>query len=301
MNFELATDLWLKKLVSQWERPEQHVFLEVGLGAGDWSFEWASRLGLKCIVVEPAPTEALRAACERDEIRLIEAAVCEHGGTVELFEGELHGAKVGDTNSIRSDWWAAGGQSRTVAAVTLSGLVGSWTDLEFLAIKVDVEGAEFSVLSGLTQVPTAKLPRVVAFEYGGGGTFADQTGGWAKGFLSGTLGCLNLMRQLGYTNGMILDQHAWSPRFFSLSELDDGGRSIFEGRDQVGNILVWMKPVDERCRAKWLLHHHFVQTVSFVSGASKRLLWLANHWRIRVGNRMVKACGFGRQGRAAGQ
>ena len=292
MNFEVATDAWLRKLILAARTRAGEVFVEVGLGGGDWSFVWASQAGLRCLVVEPAPTEKLRDLCGKCGVEMVVAAVCEREGTILLYEGELNGAQVGDTNSTRPDWWGVGERSRPVSATTLAVLARSWNGVPFIALKVDVEGAEASVLSGLNEFAPGQLPKLVAFEYGGGGSLKDQRGGWADEFVSSTMSCLNLLKDLGYKGGMILERSSWSPRLFKMAGVGNSARTMFDEADEVGNIIVWKDPMEDRLKPGWFLQHHFVQTGCAVSHGRQHCHFWLNHWGIRGLGWLRKRCGL---------
>jgi FkbM family methyltransferase len=282
MQFEAATDMWLRCLLGGTDRRRDGVFLEVGLGAGDWSFEWATRLGMRCVAAEPAPTDALRAACLANGVELVEAAVCGREGTVLLFEGVFNGTRLNDTNSIRPDWWGVAGNSRPVPAVTLATLTRSWGGAPLLCVKVDVEGAEPEVLSGLKDLPAANRPLIVSFEYGGGGCLKDGKGGWSDEFLPGTLGCLRLLKELGYRKGLVLEKHSWSPRFFSLGEFAGRAGDLFSPDDEVGNIIVCLPGLEPLRNSAFRLRHHVVQSALALAGTAKGCLAWGQHWGIRI-------------------
>lgn len=282
MDFEIATDMWLQEMLGSFHCNPSGMFVEVGLGASNWSFPWASDLGLTCVAVEPCPTPLLRETCRRDGVKLIEAAVCRQAGTTLLYQGEIDGNKLGDVNSIRSDWWGAGSSAQTVEAVSLSGLASTWDEHLFMCVKVDVEGAEADVLSSLVEFEPRRLPKFVAFEYGGGGSKRSGRGGWTEEFATGTMNCLALLKELRYTGGVVLDTTRWAPRFFNLSELDANVDTPFFPSDEVGNIIVWREAPDAGSRKRGLLRHYWLQARCSLDDIRKHFLFWMRHWRIRA-------------------
>jgi hypothetical protein len=163
--------------------------------------------------------------------------------------------------------------------VSLPTLVQSWGDSPLLCVKVDVEGAEQDVLSGLTNLAAAKRPRVVSFEYGGGGFMQNGEGGWSEQFLSGTLGCLKLLRESGYPHGVILERRSWAPRFFRLSDFSGAASDLFLKGDEVGNIIVWSSELKEIRKNMCLLDHHARQMLFVLTSIVKRSLqWGQQKW-----------------------
>jgi FkbM family methyltransferase len=133
-----------------------HRFFDVGANIGLYGFMFRTIVANSVVTMfEPDEANArlIRRTIDRAallEVQLTQAAVSDHEGTVIFYNDELSGA----TGSIRR-----GGQEAFISrhhrykpsevdvrSVTLDGLVNGSDDPDF--IKIDVEGAELSVLHG---------------------------------------------------------------------------------------------------------------------------------------------------------
>ena len=181
------------------------VAIEVGAGSGDFYCEEYRGLGFQTIAVEPLANDKLRALCDAEGIELVEACIYTHDGKVDLYLGNYSGVDSPDYSSIRGDWWAAD-PSRKVA-------VPSWTLATLLRhcsvgvvtfLKLDVEGAEFDILYQLENLESHLLPKIVQFEYGGGGRKGERSAGWNDDGLARTVGSVRVLFDLGYRWGLII-------------------------------------------------------------------------------------------------
>lgn len=284
MNTERATDFFLERLIAGSCRDS--AFVEVGLGSADWSFQWARRLGFPCLAVEPMPIPALLAACQEHGVTLVETALGRNSGTARIYHGELSGHAIPDTSSLRPDWWAVGSRFSEVPVMTLAALVEASRLERIVCLKVDVEGAEWEVLSGLAEVPARSLPEVVAFEYGGGGRRSDGRGGWRPETWVHTVECLELLRVKGYQWGMLCERVLPVPRLFGTQEAAIRAGEIFPARAEVGNVILSRNPqpeslgawVREFRRLEWRagIGESFNRTV-----ANARFFWLRYRGAVR--------------------
>jgi FkbM family methyltransferase len=236
MNTEQATDYFLQHLLGSGQ--DGQIFVEVGLGSCDWSFQWAVKTGLRCVAVEPLPVPMLRAACQAEGVLLIEAAVGSAAGEAVMHHGELNGFGIPDTSSTRADWWAVGGKTTTVHMLSLQDVIHRAGEGAIACLKVDVEGAEAEVLSGLGDLADGTLPEVVAFEYGGGGSRRSGSGGWDQESFASTEKCLKLLRERGYSWGLVCEKTLELPQSFQLRDLSPGLESLLPDSFEVGNLIV---------------------------------------------------------------
>jgi len=236
MNTEFATDYLLQHLLGAKQNPQ--LFIEIGLGSCDWSFQWAASSGFRCVAVEPLPVPALRAACNDKGVLLVEAAVGRVAGEALMHLGELDGFGIPDTNSLRANWWAVGGQTTTVPMLTLSDVVQRAGEGSLACLKVDVEGAEAEVLQGLQDLEESRLPLLVAFEYGGGGTRLEGTGGWSQESIAGTEECLKMLAAKGYAWGLVCERSLSQPEVFETQALRPGLTDLLDESFEVGNLIV---------------------------------------------------------------
>jgi FkbM family methyltransferase len=148
--------------------PAGGVFLDVGAHVGLFSLVVAKHVGSggRVIAVEPAPDTALvlRANVEAnhvdDVVEVLELALGEQAGTIALRAGSAPadlGARsvYGPGSAVARVRTAAFDELIRTEEVTLSALH---------AIKVDVEGAELSVLRGLERTITSYRPRLILVE-----------------------------------------------------------------------------------------------------------------------------------------
>lgn len=81
-------------------------------------------------------------------------------------------------------------------AITIKNLIDEYGPPDF--IKIDVEGHEFEVLSGLTACDKNQLPHMLAFE-------------WAEELVSSTEKCIKLLKELGYDKFGVCHMHDTIP------------------------------------------------------------------------------------------
>lgn len=212
----------------------------IEIGCGNFAFycELFDRLGLKTIAIEPLPVEHLRRICRSRNIPLAEACVAEHDGFIDLYIGNYLGKEDLNLNSTRPDWWGATSTVRKVRSMKLDTLIKDFDIQGISCLKVDIEGAEYSVLNQLSSLTSNLLPKVLMFEYGGGGTFESQQGGWAEDFLKDTLNIVNLLRDLGYGQAIQIDaEEGACEKILDLRTYSLDANSLFSPKNIYGNII----------------------------------------------------------------
>jgi FkbM family methyltransferase len=145
--------------------PQGGLVFDVGANVGNYT-EVYLELGARVVAVEPNPelAERVRLRCASRRLSVEEVAVGSGEGVVELHLGIDH------AHSSISDEWVELVESSefperfegsvTVPLTTLDALIARHGTPDFL--KIDVEGAEREVLSGLTRAVPA-----ISFEYQG--------------------------------------------------------------------------------------------------------------------------------------
>lgn len=238
MNIEFATDHLCQRILRKLDPGAQGAVIEIGLGSGDYSFQWAAPLGYRCIAVEPLPTEQLKQAVKHHQVELAACAASDQNGEAPIFHGDLQGFAVPDISSLRSDWWGVSKHSTTVRTITLPSLLEEFKVGKVTFLKLDVEGSEPVIISTMPGVPVEAMPSLVAIEYGGGGgNKASQTGGWTAACMKGLTDSLELMRKLGYMATIVLDTTKMLPQ----AHTDDAAFDldhILEATYTGGNVLV---------------------------------------------------------------
>lgn len=236
MNVELATDLFLQIYLSQTHRTEKGAFIEIGLGNINYSFRWARKLGFKCYGVEPLVSANLRNLARLNDVDLTEAAVSTATGQSPIYMGSLNGQPLSDISSLNPEWWGVGTETRTVSTVSLGDYISAKAIKHVSCLKVDTEGSELLVISGLRALQRDQLPCSVVFEYGGGGIKKLRKGGWEPKFFENTVACLKVMKCLGYTQAMVIEKNARQLQCFELKAISNFD-PLFPENAEVGNII----------------------------------------------------------------
>lgn len=282
MNVEFCTDHLAERSLRRLDRLRQGAVIEIGLGRIDFSFTWARRAGFRCIAVEPLPTPELIEQARRTGTMLVAAAVSSCSGEVPLYIGTKDGHEIPDISSLNSRWWGAGGASRMVRSMTLAELARECSVSFISFLKVDTEGTEYPIISGLDQLDRGQLPQLVAFEYGGGGCRADKRGGWADEFFDNTTRSLEHLRSLGYQGGFLIE--STRPSVFRVDFAQTKSMADIFGDDAVmGNFLAFrLLPEVADLEADCVSLKRALARSSREAVWRERFRWLT-HQRIRFG------------------
>jgi FkbM family methyltransferase len=238
MLVEECCQALLAEILPQSSSVDSSYAIEIGCGTFAFYCELFDRLGLKAIAVEPLPVENLRKLCRYRNISLAETCVAEHDGLIDLYVGNYLGNENLNLNSTRPDWWGAASTAKKVHSMTLRSLIEKFNIEEISCLKIDIEGAEYSVLSQFSDLSLNLLPRVLMFEYGGGGTFENQQGGWTEDFLKDTLSIVNLLRDLGYEQAIQIDSEEGScEKILDLKTSPLDANNLFSPKNVYGNII----------------------------------------------------------------
>jgi FkbM family methyltransferase len=219
MTPEQAVDAILIESLPQIDPRRSGVFIEIGCGTIAFSFEVVAKLGYRTFAVEPLITPPLQAACQRSATTLVPAAISDSEGQCTFYIGQFQGSELLELSSIHAGWWGAAKQSIQVPSHTLQGLFNLIHPQKISAMKLDVEGAEPTIIQQFSSLDPALLPQLLIFEYGGGATYAQKTHGWSQPHLAGTLACLKLLKSLGYKKTTRYDSKAHE-KTTNLADLD---------------------------------------------------------------------------------
>lgn len=149
------------------------VIFDVGANVGDWSRLANTYIpGARIFAFEPFKAsfeELQRTKFAGDNVNSYNMALAERPGTGELFVYELASA----FNSLydRKPVGIAASQKVTVEIQTLDGFCAGLGIKNIDFLKIDVEGAELSVLRGAEAMISGKRIKAIQFEYGG--TYID--------------------------------------------------------------------------------------------------------------------------------
>jgi len=225
------------------------ICIDVGVGTFAFYCEMFSMLGFKTIAVEPLPVDGVRVLCQYDGITLIEACLSDVNGTKTIHLGNVAAGLDSNYASLEPDWFGVSTETREVQSLTLSKLLLNFNAEKVTCLKLDIEGAESTVIKAFRELPKAWLPSVVMFEYGGWSTRATGQHGWSPKFFSATVECLNVLKECGYGFSVMVDNALdTEAKVFDLQGSNLEPDNIFYQNGGYGNIISFRKltlPEDE--------------------------------------------------------
>lgn len=239
MLVELACQALLRHIVPEVDRKRLGLTIDIGAGTCDFYFQLFERLKFKTIAVEPLPTEQVRQLCRERNIKLIESCISDIDGLVWIYIGkDENNQENTNTNSMRSDWLVNPENAIQVPSMSLINLLSDIEADKVTCLKMDVEGMELALIQQIHNFPKTLIPKVLMFEYGGGGTRESGKGGWSKEILEGTIKSLEIIRNLGYDQIILVDLAAnTSARSLYLKSLKLEATEIFPPFNIYGNII----------------------------------------------------------------
>lgn len=244
MHVEECCQALLSYLLPIVDPERQGICIDVGVGTFAFYCELFARLGFQTVAVEPMPVDALKQVCPHHNITLIEGCISDINGIQTLHIGTYQGIENLNLCSLEPDWWGASTETRQVQSITLSKLMSSVNAKKVSCLKLDIEGAESSVIRQFTALPESLLPSVVMFEYGGGNNKQQGGEGWAPKFLTATMECLSVLKQCGYSFSIVIDAAKdTSESIFDLKILTLDPNEIFAARAIYGNIISFRNKV----------------------------------------------------------
>ena len=222
------------------DQKREGICIDVGVGTFAFYCEIFSRRGFKTIAVEPLPVEEVRVLCQYNGITLIEACLSDVNGTQTIHLGNVAAGLDSNYASLESDWFGVATETQEVQSLTLSKLLLNINAQKVTCLKLDIEGAESTVLTKLGELPKAWLPSVVMFEYGGGGSREKGEYGWSPKYVSATMECIRALKECGYNCSIMID-HALDTeaRVFELQSSTLEPDSIFYPNGSYGNIIAF--------------------------------------------------------------
>lgn len=240
MRVEACCQALLKQILPSLDPEQTGLCFDVGVGTFAFYCELFAQLGFTTVAVEPCPTDRLLAICQRHPIQLIEQCLSDQVGTQTLHLGQF--AKMANANfsSLAPDWFGASAATRQVKTLDLESLLTHVSASSITCFKLDIEGWEPVVIKQFAELPTEQLPKLVMFEYGGGGTVKTGTKGWSPRFFNGTMDCLKTLQQRGYGFSIMVDYAAGTKaKVFDLQTVNLGQDSLFYPNAVYGNILTF--------------------------------------------------------------
>jgi FkbM family methyltransferase len=238
MRVEACCQALLKHILPDLDPQRTGFCFDVGVGTFAFYCESFAQQGFPTVAVEPLPTPKLKNLCQQHSIRLIEACLSDQVGTQTLHMGEFARVANANFNSLSGDWFGASTRTQQVETLDLAQLIHLVGAEQITCLKLDIEGWEPVVMRQLLDLPTAVLPRLVMFEYGGGGRRQEGQKGWSTQFFDGTMSCLQTLQQRGYGFSIQIDYAPGTgAKLFDLQSLDLSQTHPFEANSVYGNIL----------------------------------------------------------------
>jgi FkbM family methyltransferase len=210
--------------------------IDVGVGTFCFYCERFARLGFRTAAVEPLPVEELKTRCTKLNIQLVETCLSDKNGTATLYKGTFREEENLNLNSLRNDWWGVGKEQVEVKTSTLQNVLQNLGIKRISCLKLDVEGMEFSVVRQIAELQDEQIPKLIMFEYGGGGTKQSGTGGWSADIFGETLQSLNILSNLGFEKTVLIDSGANFPHIHLMQTEKDPER-YFLPEFIYGNIV----------------------------------------------------------------
>ena len=214
--------------------------IDVGVGTFAFYCEMFAMLGFKTVAVEPLPVEGVRVLCQYDGITLIEACLSDVTGIQTIHLGNVAGGWDSNYASLEPDWFGVSTETREVQSLTLSKLLLNLNAQKVTCLKLDIEGAESTVITKFGELPKAWLPNVVMFEYGGGDYKEKGQYGWSPKFIKATMECFKSLKDCGYGFCIMIDNALnTEAKIFDLQSLILEPDSIFYQNGGYGNIIAF--------------------------------------------------------------
>ncbi|OCR01909.1 hypothetical protein BCD67_05340 [Oscillatoriales cyanobacterium USR001] len=214
------------------------ICIDVGVGTFAFYCEMFAMLGFKTVAVEPLPVDGVRVLCQYDGITLIEACLSDVNGTKTIHLGNVAAGLDSNYASLEPDWFGVSTETREVQSLTLSKLLLNFNAEKVTCLKLDIEGAESTVIRAFRELPKAWLPSVVMFEYGGWSTRATGQNGWSPKFFGATMECLNALKECGYGFSVMVDNALdTEAKVFDLQTSNLEPDNIFYQNGGYGNII----------------------------------------------------------------
>lgn len=239
MLVELCCQALLRQILPAVDPKRTGLAIDIGVGTDDFYFQLFDQLRFKSIAVEPLPTDQVRQLCIDCNIKLVESCISDINGSVYLYIGkdDNNGENL-NRSSMRSDWFGSSENARQVSSMSLPNLLASVDAHKVTCLKIDVEGMELAIIQKLQDLQKNLLPRVLMFEYGGGGKRESEQGGWSKEILEGTMKSLEIVRNLGYEKIILVDLAPdTEARLVNLQSLALEATAVFPPHSIYGNII----------------------------------------------------------------
>jgi FkbM family methyltransferase len=238
MHVEECCQALLSEMLPEVDRNRLGLAIDIGVGTFAFYCQLFNQLKFTTIAVEPLPINKLYKLCKNYNIRLIENCISDFDGLVNIYVGSYQDKENLNLNSMRSDWWGSTTNCKQVPSVSLANLLTNIDAHSITCMKIDVEGMEFCIIKQFLNLPDNLLPKVLMFEYGGGGTKESGKGGWSQEIFNETMESLAILKKLGFTQTIIVDSaDGAKEQIFNLQLINLEHTAIFSPQSIYGNII----------------------------------------------------------------
>lgn len=237
MDVEECCGALLKALLPNIDPERTGACIDVGVGTFYYYFEIFADAGFRSWAVEPLPTDEVRGRCDELNVVLVQACLSDISGEREIYVGSSHGVEVLNYSSLFDDWWGAGNRAVSVKSLRLAEFLNETKAAPITCMKLDIEGGEAMVLEQLSELPIEHRPAVIMFEYGGGATRKEGTGGWTDAFHERTISCLTSLQENGYGDFVMIDSAVGSSETLGNFQHMTDPNDLFGPSAEYGNII----------------------------------------------------------------
>jgi FkbM family methyltransferase len=235
---EILSQSVIKLLVNTFDPDKKGVAIEIGIGTDNFYSIKYKEEGLECIAVDPVAYPLFLKIAKEKNIHFEEACIYDEEGEITLFSSEFS-----DLSSVNQDWWGVDEKNqKKVKAILLTTLLKKYNVHQITFLKADTEGSEFEIIKQLVGLEQSKLPWVIEFEYGGGALMQSGNGGWSSKFFDKVVAIIQILQNLGYEQGLIIDSNDIVPAFFDLKKVRDP-RELFKPNYEYGNFLAFKNAI----------------------------------------------------------
>lgn len=239
--------------------------IEIGVGTGNFYSLIYKDLGFNTIAVDPIAYLPFLELATRHCIIYDESCIY-----IENGEEVIYMSAHSDLSSLHDDWWGAiENTGKIVKSQDLKTFLGKHKIEKISFLKVDTEGSEFEILQQFSDLNSTLLPKIIEFEYGGGGLRKDGIAGWSPDFYEKTLKTLYLLKTLGYKEAIIFDSIALEPVFFSFEGENDFD-SLFKPNFEYGNVIAFNEKMkDVRTIKEQILSFQNILLAEYIDNLKK--------------------------------
>ncbi|MGZ3757414.1 MAG: FkbM family methyltransferase [Mucilaginibacter sp.] len=215
--------------------------IEIGVGTANFYSLLYKELGFNTIAVDPIAYLPFLVLANEKGVIFDESCIYLTNG-----EQVIYTSALSDLSSLHNNWWGIDkNESKTIKSQDLETFLKKHKVENISFLKVDTEGSEYEILQQFTKLNTALLPKVVEFEYGGGGFKKNKEGGWSSAFFNKSLLTLDLLKKLGYEEALIFDSIDLEPIFFSFDDYEDFN-NLFKPEFEYGNLIAFIAPLKDK-------------------------------------------------------